>query len=39
MWNTIICALFHWGCYEFRPLFHSYDVRCTKCGREFVDND
>jgi hypothetical protein len=40
VWRAVICVWFHWPHHRtLYPLYHSYQVRCDKCGREFIDHD
>lgn len=33
------CWLTHWKSWTAEPLYHSYLMRCAKCGREWVFHD
>jgi hypothetical protein len=39
LWRRIWCRLCHGNFHEYRPIYHSYDWRCTKCRHRWTEED
>jgi hypothetical protein len=33
------CWLFHRSWWRAKPVYHSWDMHCEKCGRDWIEED